>query len=195
MPETLRTFLALNLPESQRHALVALTESLRPQIRGAKWVDSDTLHLTLAFLGDIPREAVDPLSDALRLALTTHHAPRLHLGDVGAFPNLSRPRVLWVGLDGPGFDALHRLQAAVVEAARSVGCPPADDRFHPHITVARFKPDRGRPPNLTGLVADTPRADAEPFLANEVVLYESSLTPHGPIYRAICTVKLPDPSS
>ena len=98
-------------------------------------------HITLRFLGDVTSERVKRLIASMpddklppRFALT--------LGSkLGVFPDQfveSSPRILWVGVEGD-LQALYDVQSLVEAAAQSVGLPPSDYPFTPHITLGRFR--------------------------------------------------------
>jgi 2'-5' RNA ligase len=89
-------------------------------------------------------------------------------------------------------EPLGRLQAAVAAAVASVGYPPADDRFHPHVTLGRLKPRREASPSLEPLVAHYRLWAGKAFVANSVVIFASTPSPRGPVYTALATSSLSD---
>ena len=129
-----RLFVALELPEVLKRAV----GDVQVGLRGARWLDADALHLTLAFLGD-----VDP-SDQSRIeaALDRVEAPALavELHGLGHFPHRGPPRVLWTGA-APA-EALGALAASVRRELARAGFAPERRKFAPHVTIARFR----RPP-------------------------------------------------
>lgn len=95
-------------------------------------------HLTLRFAGEVERAGLERLCAALDQAETP--APfKIRLGGLGAFPKPSRAATAWLGVER-GRDSLARLAAAAEEAARAAGRPPQERPFHPHLTLARFRP-------------------------------------------------------
>lgn len=137
--DSLRLFLALELPEEHRRAIERRGADLRSRLPPARWVPVENLHLTLAFLGATDPERVPALAAAVAPAFAA--VPRFETALVGAgtFPPARPARVAWVGLrPSPELSSLQRAVAA--SAARSLGLDPAElDRrpFHPHVTVAR----------------------------------------------------------
>jgi 2'-5' RNA ligase len=119
------------------------------------------------------------------------HAPfELRLEGLGAFPTPARPRVIWVGSSGAGVAPLEGLQKAVVKAVRSVGYPPDDNRFHPHVTLGRIKAGRGPAADLTALVKHYQTWSAGSFTVSEAVVFASTLTPDGPVYAPLSRAPL-----
>lgn len=186
MPATTRTFVALELPDSSKDALVRLRSQLEPELAGARWVRTDQYHLTLAFLGDVANDCLPALVSALDNALAPLEPFGLRLAGLGAFPGPSRPRVVWAGLDDPDPAApLRRVHEAVVTACRAAGAPPADDRFSPHITLARFDGRRGRPPDLTRFLAPQASWSGGAFTASAVTTFASTLGRDGPTHTVL----------
>ncbi|MGB9704902.1 MAG: RNA 2',3'-cyclic phosphodiesterase, partial [Pyrobaculum sp.] len=78
-----------------------------------KLVERENLHLTLRFLGEIPQSNVDAAIRAL--AQLRFSKFQIKLADVGVFPDLSRPRVLWIGVS-QGVEKLTELADVVRRA-------------------------------------------------------------------------------
>ena len=143
--EGARTFVALALgPELGERVARAVAEVL--DARAFRLPYAEGLHLTLAFLGDVERARLAGLGSALAGALAGVAAPALRLGGTGAFPSLARARVLWVGVEERATTGrLAACHAAVRVALASAGLA-ADERFAPHVTVARPRGARARLP-------------------------------------------------
>ena len=96
----MRTFIAIELPEEIQAAIAALQDELRLARAEVSWTKPENIHLTLKFLGEAEEQLIAQVTSAcLETAAAT--APfTLHVEEAGAFPNASRPRVLWVGLGG-----------------------------------------------------------------------------------------------
>jgi 2'-5' RNA ligase len=189
MPETTRTFVAIDLPDGHKADLRRLQEKLTAEAPDIRWVRPEQLHLTLAFLGDVPDPDIDAVCRAVGEAAAGFDPFELHLEALGAFPRASRPRVVWVGLAGEGIRHLEALQGAVVEALRAVGYPPAgNERFSPHVTLGRIKDSRGRPPDLSAATARLAGWKTAPFEVDQAIVYASKLGPggasHSPQFRA-----------
>ena len=109
---------------------------------------AEGLHLTLLFLGDVERERLAPLWDAVAVRTRDDAAPRLTVDRAGCFPDCGRPRVLWLGVGEAGREDLARLRAACLDAAREQGFEVAAEgarAFRPHLTVARPRTRRAAP--------------------------------------------------
>jgi 2'-5' RNA ligase len=190
MPSSSRTFLGLPIPPAQRTRLGRLQGLIAPEIPGARWIEPDLFHLTLAFLGEVPDVEINHLCRSVADASAGFEPMTLNLQSLGVFPDLARPRVVWVGVTGPGLDGLAGLREAVVQAASEAGYPPEDDRFHPHITLGRIKGRKGEEVDLSRLIPHYRSWAAGLFTVTEVVTYASTLTPEGPSYMALSRTPL-----
>ena len=133
-------FVAVTPPED---ALEHLDEFLEPR-RGTgdfRWVLREQLHVTLAFLADVPDRSTDELLERMERAAKRRTAFPTALVGGGAFPNVRRARVLWAGLelDEVRRTELSRLATGARAAASKAGVAVDGARFRPHLTVARLK--------------------------------------------------------
>ena len=146
--ERWRVFLAVETPDAVRAALRAPLAALEPLSAVVRINSPERMHLTLHFLGHLPRADVEQLPATLEPVVAGHRRLRLAVQGVGAFPGMARPQVLWAGVTGPDLDGLSALQAALGRAIRAAGLA-TEDRFHPHLTLARVRrPPRGDERNL-----------------------------------------------
>lgn len=180
-----RAFVAIALPEAVRDALVAVQEDLPPP-----WcpVDEAQMHLTLAFLGDLPR----PDLEEVALALDGVHAPGfdLRLTGVGVFGG-AEPRVLWAGL--AACPPLMALQARVAQAVRETGLALRRRRYTPHVTLARARPQPAGPE--TGRwIARHVALDGPGWTVTRFGLWRSTLTRHGAVHDELTDFALHPPA-
>jgi RNA 2',3'-cyclic 3'-phosphodiesterase len=136
--ERWRVFLAVEIPGEVRAALVGPLTALQPLSEAIRINPVERMHLTLHFLGHLPRPDVEHLQLALAPVALRHRRFRLAAQGVGTFPGIGRPRVLWAGLAGADLPRLIALQAELGDALRSAGVT-VEDRFHAHLTLARVR--------------------------------------------------------
>jgi RNA 2',3'-cyclic 3'-phosphodiesterase len=184
MPRTTRTFIAIPIPAVLKARLERLQGLSATGIEGARWVEPAGFHLTLAFLGDVHDTDLSSVCVAVTEAIRGIPRFDLSIKGLGAFPDPARPRVLWAGVEGD-LQTLAATQKAAFDAATSAGYRPPDDRFHPHITLARIKVGRGDAVDLGPLIAQHSGWTAGTFTAEMVVTYASGFTPDGPAYTPL----------
>lgn len=138
----MRAFVAINLPDPERVRLHASLAPLRALSLPVRWLPPGSLHITLKFLGEIDEAQVARVEEALGQVAAEVTAFDIEAGGVGAFPNLSRPRVWWLGVKG--HVRLTHAQSAVEAALASAGYRREERPFSPHITIGRTRPSARR---------------------------------------------------
>lgn len=134
----MRLFLAVPLPEPVIDLVARTTTSLQQEDWAIRWAAPGNAHLTLHFLGEVEPERVQLLRLALPDVIAQHDAFALRTADLGVFPNMKRPRVLWLGLYGPAH-RLKTLRDAVSKVLKDLEFELEDKEFHPHITLGRVR--------------------------------------------------------
>lgn len=139
-----------------------------PKALPGKLVASDKWHFTLRFLGPTSPEARDAIIARLSSA-NLGSVFKIRFGELGAFPNPRRARVLWLGVTRGG-ERLSDLAAIAEDAACHAGFTAEGRRFTPHLTLSRIDP----PQNITALLAQNQSYDIDTTLT-ALILYRSRL--------------------
>jgi 2'-5' RNA ligase len=188
MAETIRSFVAIELPPIVRRQIGRLQEELqRRGVRG-RWVKPCNIHLTLHFFGDVTAAQIEPIRSAMAGAAAQCQPLRLVARGLGVFPGIRKARVVWTGLDGD-LEALSALHQRLAASFEKIGFPRERRRFKPHLTLGRFK----KPPAAAALAEAIESAggfSSPPFPASRVTLFESRLTPAGAVYGKIHEIPL-----
>lgn len=177
----------VGVPVGPLPPLVRLLEGLDACGADVRTVPPGQLHLTLAFLGDVPDDAPAPLAAALDAATRPFRRFAARLHGVGAFPHARRPRVVWVGVEDPR--PLVDLALAVRGALEGAGFPGDGKDFRAHVTLGRMRSERG-----LGRVADFlkehGRDEAGEVDVGEVRLYRSVRGPQGAVHEPLHAARL-----
>jgi 2'-5' RNA ligase len=176
----MRSFVAVEVPAPVRRRVAELQEALRRADADVKWVEEGNLHLTLKFLGEIGEEPAARLKELLAVEAARWPRLKVDYAGTGSFPSHGVPSVVWAGLSGD-LEKLAGLAAAVERAAGEVGVPREGRPFVAHLTIGRVKSPRNAK-RLASAVAQQDRAVLGKDEIAEIVLFESTLTPQGPIY-------------
>lgn len=187
---TLRVFIAVPLSAGTAASLEAAQELLKAGGIAARWTRPAQFHITLKFLGEIPREALPGVAEATGAAIQGLGPFTLSFEGIGAFPGWHRPRVLWAGV-AAGREELSVLAARIEEALARRGFPGEARPFTPHVTLGRIPQWN----ELSAGPAGPPGAAAfaaGPERVGRVVIYESRLTPAGPVYTERYSLPLPE---
>jgi RNA 2',3'-cyclic 3'-phosphodiesterase len=163
-PKPERLFIGVPLTPD---ASAAIARVLPKNLPG-KPVAPDKWHFTLRFLGPTTREAREDIIARLSAAGL---GPKFQVrfGELGAFPNPRRARILWLGATRGG-ERLSELAAVSEEAARNAGFAAEGKRFTPHLTLSRIDP----PQNIAPLLEQKHHYKVEMTVA-ALVLYRSQL--------------------
>lgn len=198
MPElTLRTFIAIELDEAVRDAIGRVQGKFQRQAPhgSVKWVAPHAMHLTLKFLGDTPVSRVSKVADGLAAACAGFASFDISIEGRGCFPNLRRPRVIWVAVRDVGGRSLAPLQAAIERHIAPLGFPTEERGFSPHLTLGRVARSAGAAEEAAiGQMVE--RSVVEQIAVQRVHavhLIKSDLRPAGPVYTVLATVELLDP--
>lgn len=181
--ERMRLFVALALPSRITRALLGWRREALAGVHGLRLLDEEDLHVTLCFLGRQISEAVQVIGAACAAVASEASAPSLVLGSAIWLPP-RRPRVLAVELDDPG-GGLAQLQSALSASLEAGGWYVPERRpYMGHVTVARV---RGGATVRSDELPSPPKAS---FMASDVVLFQSLLSPAGARYEALARVGL-----
>jgi len=189
----IRSFIAIDLTPDVRRGLGAAQQKLRAALEDEpiRWVRPEGVHLTLKFLGDQPPDRIERIGDVLSRWAQGGSPLDLEIGSAGAFPDLARPRVLWVGIREPSgrlVEWVDRLENGL----EGLGIRREDRPFFPHLTLARVK-DRLTPRGLETLRGHLEGLKGERIgeqRAEAVTLFRSDLRPAGAVYTVLLTAPL-----
>jgi len=190
--EQIRSFIAIELPSGIEAELTSLEERLKTrQYPFVKWVDPEGIHLTLKFLGNIALTTVPEIIEAIARVAQQFSPFRLQIGGLGAFPNLQRPQVVWLGIGGE-VGKLATLQRDIDTALSPLGFPPESRSFSPHLTLGRLR-ERVSPKERQKFgewVSSTKFETSLSFEVSALSLMRSQLTPSGAIYDQLASLEL-----
>lgn len=186
-----RAFIAIDLPQDILTRLDQVSELLRQAKAGmpVRWVPSTNIHLTLKFLGDVSDSNYPMLTEILVAEASTCRPFVLSVGGLGAFPNLRRPRVIWVGVEAPNETMI--LQRGIDAETARLGYQSEKHRFSPHLTLGRVA--RNATARDVKDISNVLQAAEVGFLGvarvEEIHLYRSDLKPGGAVYTRLFTAQ------
>jgi RNA 2',3'-cyclic 3'-phosphodiesterase len=182
--DTIRTFLAIDLPKGILDQIGSLQYRLRSSLEGMiRWTKPDRMHLTVKFFGNLSGAKIKDASQILERQLKEIKPFSLKVETIGVFPSLSRPKVLWLGIandDGK----LAAVQSNIENELASNGFPREERPYRPHLTLGRMKTER-RIEGLDRTIEEKKNFRAGEFEARGLSLYRSDLRPGGPAYTRL----------
>jgi 2'-5' RNA ligase len=183
----IRAFVAVDLEPQTVQKIAEAIAQLRPRMPGIRWLPPANFHLTLKFLGDVDEAKVAPIAAALERELYPFSCFTINAKGLGVFPDLKRPRILWVGLVG---GELNALASTVEKALVPFGFAAERRTFAPHLTVGRCRQFDGSPKELGDEIEKWQGHDFGRSNVDEVILFQSVLKPEGAVYRPLKVVAL-----
>lgn len=180
--DSIRCFVAIEIPDRIQAVLSEVQSEFRQKIQKASWTRNGNFHLTLKFLGDVEKNRIDKINSTIARITANYRPICIEIGSIGTFPNLYRPRVLWVGLT-QGADEIRTLANSVIRELAKLGYP-SDNRFHPHLTLARLK-ERVNLKTNTDLFKKFETIAGTLMHVNHITLVRSELHTSGAVYTPL----------
>lgn len=183
----IRAFLALNLSREAQVKIFEIQNVLSEIKSDIKWEPKEKFHITLKFLGDVEENLLQNLSNDLKYELNGFGKFSLIYKNLGCFPNMKLPRVIWIGAEDSS-KKIFTLNKVIEEKAKSYNFESESNRFHPHITLGRAKGSKGIE-KVIELMKNMTIENIED-LASEVFVMKSTLQRSGSIYTIIDKILL-----
>jgi 2'-5' RNA ligase len=188
--EAIRAFIAIELPEEVRKKLDEIEKTIQAKggqaaRKAVRWVPAGNMHLTLKFLGEVSTANVQALAGMLQNEAERHASFELAIGGLGAFPNMHRPRVIWVGAKVPA--ELLALQKVIETETRQLGYPAEERPFSPHLTLGRIA-QNARPDEIAQVantISEMQVGELGRVRVSRLHLFRSDLQPSGSVYTGL----------
>ncbi|HLD41386.1 MAG TPA: RNA 2',3'-cyclic phosphodiesterase [Candidatus Omnitrophota bacterium] len=178
----MRLFIAVDLNSQNRDALAKLQTRLKKADTDVKWIEPKNIHLTLKFLGEVTEENIPKIISAIKESIQGIQPFSLEIINLGVFPSLEYPRVIWAGIE-KGKEDLKKLAERVEAAMLKLKFPKEKRGFSEHLTLGRVRSSKNKN-NLIQQLSQTSFPTLRQDIA-AVILYQSTLTPQGPIYEKL----------
>ncbi len=188
----MRAFIAIEISDDIRDILGRIIAHLKYSGADVKWVDPGIIHLTLKFLGEIADDKCDDIKSSLDAVAKDLKPFEMTIKDLGAFPKIERPRVIWVGLDNGRFEATE-LAGQIEDLLSKAGFPESERPFSPHLTIGRVRSPLNADKLKDKISSAYSIIQSAPIVSHKVtsvILLQSTLTPHGAIYTKLHEVQL-----
>jgi len=180
----IRTFLALELPQTVRDKLSAHAELIsgHDKLQQIRWLPKENYHLTLSFLGNVEYVLISSLQLKLEQNLSSNKAVPFRFSEITPFPFSVTPKIASAMLELS--EELMQLQHSVANCVRGFGISLEHRRFTPHVTLGRLK-SRSRKS-----IAFQPQQIFLEGVSEKVVIFQSDLAPKGAVYTSLGEISL-----
>ncbi len=179
----MRTFIAIELDSEIRDYLAGIQEGLKKTGADVKWVQPQNIHLTLKFLGERDDKKIEKIKEILDAIVREKKCFAIRLFNIGAFPEIDSPRVIWVGID-KGDQETKTIAEELEDKISKIGIPKESRAFSSHITIGRVRSPHNRIALIKSLI-ELPEIEHKEFRADKITLFKSTLSPEGPTYDTL----------
>lgn len=183
----MRLFVAITLDGTIRENLISIRELIRKYQPDVKLVETENIHLTVRFLGEISEDILPRIFGALSI-INEYHCFEIELKNIGAFPSVKKPKVIWIGCEDRT-NTLNKIYQALESGFIAIGLQPDEKGFSAHITLARDKIPKPNN-NFEVWAAKYANKSFGIQMVKQITLFQSTLTSDGPIYTNIRDFKL-----
>lgn len=188
MPETLRIFIAIELPEEIQKKLGDFANSIKNSQDKISLVSPQNIHLTLKFLGNVPINDIASIQSIISETAKLYTPFEASVKGTGIFPNERSPRILWIGTD-KGKETIKKIYTDLENKLASIGIPKEERGFTAHLTIGRIKYIK----DIKEFAQNISKHKEDlfgNFVVNGISLVKSTLTPKGSVYEILHMAKL-----
>ncbi|GAB4471564.1 MAG: RNA 2',3'-cyclic phosphodiesterase [Anaerolineales bacterium] len=197
MNQVLRAFIAIELPTEVQNKLGKVIQRLKEPLKDVsiRWVKPQNIHLTLKFLGDVSLNNIEAIKQILANEAAEVPPFEFSIGELSAFPNLKRPRVLWLHVAAP--PELLALQRNIDLQTERLGYLSEEREYSPHITIGRVNRQTTAEElnRVASMLQKTHIGLVEVVQVSTVTLLRSDLHPDGSVYTPLAVASLKKISS
>lgn len=178
----IRTFIAIETPESVRRAIIGVQNELRKSNADVRWEGEEKLHATVKFLGNVEEKILPSVLERIRTVAGESDRCTVVFETVGFFPDKRHPRVVWMGCTNPD-GKLEKLKIMLDKELRPFGFEIESRSFRPHITLGRIKSEK----RILHLISISEKVTFEPrsSVVAEIVAMKSVLQTGGSKYSLL----------
>jgi 2'-5' RNA ligase len=184
----LRLFIAAPIPTDISRNLECIISDFKKTGADIKWMKPESIHITLKFLGETEENRLPEIISAIERLEIKKSGLEAEVKGIGFFPDKKRPRIIWAGLE-ENSPFLAKAVSILDSAMSTLGFESENRRFSPHLTIGRFRSNRG----LAMLIDETEKMKSSSFGSFPIIefnLYSSTLKPSGAEYKVLRSFKL-----
>jgi len=181
----MRVFVAIDIDDEIKNKIFEIQQEFKKINCNIKYVEKQNLHITLKFIGEVDITKKEIIKETLSRSLIEEKKFSININSLGCFPNLSGPRILWVGIE-EGKKELVFLSEKIDNELSRINIKKETKKFDPHITIGRIKSNY-KISVLKEKIKELSIKNFGSFEVGSIVLYESILKSTGPYYNRLET--------
>lgn len=179
----MRVFIAIEIPEAIKKEMSRFQNKMMNTVNKIKWVNHDSMHVTLRFLGEIKEEKLNEVFESVEKITIERNPFSIKIKGAGAFPDKGNPRVIWMGIK-EGFVELAQMAKDLEKKLSEQDFPQEGKKWMPHITLGRVKQLKDKE-IIKKLITEEKNRLGGKAKVEEVTVMRSHLTPRGAIYSSL----------
>ncbi|MFP4045985.1 MAG: RNA 2',3'-cyclic phosphodiesterase [Candidatus Aenigmatarchaeota archaeon] len=183
----MRCFLGVQLNENLLPNVKSIKDEIAETGGDIKLVEDENLHYTIKFLGDIREKDLEKI-DKIEQEITDIDPFEIEIKDMGAFPTRDYIKVIWLGV-GKGYDRFKKLMTRINDKLESLGFREEKNDLVPHMTIGRVKSGKNKE-EIKHKIGNLEDKTIGRMRVERITLFQSNLTPGGPIYEKVKEYKL-----
>lgn len=185
---TIRTFIAFDIEVNSLISENLIFIKNKLQEEKIKWENNTKFHITIAFLGDTPKIQLEQINSVIKKNTDKYKNFEVKINKFGIFPNIQNPKIIWLGIDYT--NTLDELQKNIKTELNKLGFKIDNRPFKPHLTIGRVKDQIKNTATINELIKKYQNTIFNQQNINQIIFYESNLTPKGSIYNVLNTFNL-----
>ncbi len=180
----LRTFVAIEIPQEVRHRSTQMVHAMAQATDSVRWVDTDNLHVTLKFLGDVEDRDIYSVCRAASNSVVSLEPFSVSCRGIDAFPSRGRPKTVWLGIDDDELKLTNLFARLDVELS-NIGYPREPRKYIPHLTLGRIQHGRRNLGDLVAIMESLAERSAGNLPVESLTVFTSELHRSGPVYTVV----------
>lgn len=179
----MRAFLAIEIEPYIKNKIEESQEIIREsESSKIKYVERENIHLTLKFFGEIDDDKLEEITDIINKSIKNYEAYTIKVVNIGAFPNIYNPRVIWTGIKDKNKTTIKLIEELDKKFSK-IGFKK-EKSYVPHITIGRVKNISDKE-KLSQTLKGINRKYHGKMEVKKIIIKSSTLTPDGPIYKNV----------
>ncbi|MBU1153897.1 RNA 2',3'-cyclic phosphodiesterase [bacterium] len=184
----IRTFIAINIEDKIKEEISKIIKALKNDQDEIKWIEKESFHLTLKFLGNVRIFQVEEIYEKLQIIAGSILPFKISFSNLDIILNKKTPKIIWVGIK-EGSKELMELTEEIEISLADLGFLKEERRYTPHLTLGRIKRINERE-NFIEKAKKIDHLEAHSFIAKKIGIIKSTLTPKGAVYTQLKEVFL-----
>jgi RNA 2',3'-cyclic 3'-phosphodiesterase len=184
----MRLFISANIPDNIKDNVESAQNELRKTGGDVKWVEKDTFHITLRFIGEVSKDKVEVIHAVMAESVRGRSSFEVGLKGLRVLPRPEKPRVICVSGEKGG-EELKEIFTKIEEELLMLDFPGEDREFVSHLTIGRVR-SKENIELLLGRITENQEKEFGSFKLGNIDLMQSILLPDGPQYKCLRSVSI-----